>query len=244
MRLPARWIRAVALISLTAATLAVSATPGAAAAATIRILSVSAENVQPGDTVRVKFRVTNTGQRAETAIVVVGGGLSCNAGCRAEPNLGPDRSQDFEATLVAPKAYPGEISGLNISVAVRLGEQNSYDHKMVYVHGSGTSMPGAGKPTPSPGKPSPSADRPSPSAVTPPSSGTSVSPVAAADEAIQRETSAAAAAPDLKAVSDEGGTTLLFAILGGLLVAACLGALVVIRRRNTSGEPVPPATTG
>ncbi|MEV4347671.1 carboxypeptidase-like regulatory domain-containing protein [Actinoplanes sp. NPDC049596] len=94
----------------------------------------------------MKFRVTNTGSRAETAIVVVGGGLQCTTGCRAEPNLAPGKSKDFEARLVAPAAAPGEISGLNISVAVRLGGQNSYDFKMVYVHGSGASSPTTSKP--------------------------------------------------------------------------------------------------
>ncbi|WP_203899655.1 hypothetical protein [Virgisporangium aliadipatigenens] len=206
-------------------------------------MSVSAENVQSGETVRLKYRVTNNGQRAETAIIVIGGGLSCNTGCRAEPNLGAGRSQDFEATLVAPKANPGEVTGLNISVGVRLAEENTYDHKMVYVHGPGTSIPGAGKPTPTPGKPTPSPVRPSPSTVTPPSSGTSESAGVAANEAIQRESGTPVAAPDLKAVSDEGGQTLLFAVLGGLLVAACVGALVLVRRRKASHEPVPPAAT-
>ncbi|WP_097320557.1 carboxypeptidase-like regulatory domain-containing protein [Paractinoplanes atraurantiacus] len=136
-----RWARAAASIALAGATLAAAATPAAAAPAPINILSVSAENVKPGDKVRVKFRVTNTGSRAETAIVVVGGGLPCATGCRAEPSIKAGKSQDFQATVVAPKAGPGEIIGLNISVAVRLGGQNSYDYKMVYIHGSGASQP-------------------------------------------------------------------------------------------------------
>jgi hypothetical protein len=125
----------------------VSATPVAAAPAPIRILSVSAENVKPGDKVRVQFRVTNTGGGAETAIVVVGGGLACTTGCRAEPNLAAGQSRDFEATVVAPEAGEGETIGLNISVAVRLGGQNSFDFKMVYVHGPGTSTPGTEEPS-------------------------------------------------------------------------------------------------
>ncbi|MEU4624696.1 carboxypeptidase-like regulatory domain-containing protein [Actinoplanes sp. NPDC023801] len=145
-RLRARWTRAAALITLAGAMLTVTATPVAGAPAPVRILSVSAENVKPGDTVRVRFRVTNTGKTAESAVVVVGGGLKCNTGCRAEPNLGPGRSRDFEATLVAPRASAGEVSGLNISVAVRLGGQNTFDHRTVYVHGPGTSTPGADKP--------------------------------------------------------------------------------------------------
>ncbi|MEV4278868.1 carboxypeptidase-like regulatory domain-containing protein [Actinoplanes xinjiangensis] len=147
MRLRARWAAAVAVIGLTGATLAVSPAPVAAAPAPIGILSVSAENVRPGDKVRVRFRVTNTGRAAETAIVVVGGGLRCTTGCRAEPSLGPGRSRDFEATVVAPEAGQGETTGLNISVAVRLGGQNSFDYKMVYVHGPGTEVPGAEQPS-------------------------------------------------------------------------------------------------
>jgi hypothetical protein len=141
-----RWARAVVLIALTSGMAAVSATPSMAAPAPIRILSVSAENVEPGDTVRVKFRVTNTGSATEAAIVVVGGGLKCATGCRAEPSLKAGQSKNLEATVVAPAASPGEISGLNISVAVRLGGQNSYDFTMVYVHGSGASSPGTSAP--------------------------------------------------------------------------------------------------
>jgi Carboxypeptidase regulatory-like domain len=157
-RLSARWARAAALIALTGGTLAVSAAPVAGAPAPISILSVSAENVKPGDEVGVQFRVTNNGSGAETAIVVVGGGLQCTTGCRAEPNLKPGQSQDFRATVVAPQVYAGEISGLNISVAVRLGGQNSFDYKMVYVHGPGTSQPGAGAPQPGADKPSSEVD--------------------------------------------------------------------------------------
>jgi hypothetical protein len=147
-RLRARWAWAAALIALTGGTLAVSAAPAAGAPAPISILSVSAENVKPGDKVRVQFRVTNTGSRAETAIVVVSGGLECTTGCRAEPNLKAGASQDFQATVVAPQVNAGETLGLNISVAVRLGGQNSYDFKMVYIHGAGTSQSGAGAPQP------------------------------------------------------------------------------------------------
>ena len=145
-RLPGRWAGAAALIALAGGTLAVSATPATAAPQTVNILSVSAENLKPGETVRVRFRVTNNGSGAETAIVVVGGGLRCTTGCRAEPKLGPGRSQTLDATLVAPEARPGEITGLNISVGVRLGGQNSYDYKMVYVHGPGGSSPDEDKP--------------------------------------------------------------------------------------------------
>ncbi|MFC4068836.1 carboxypeptidase-like regulatory domain-containing protein [Actinoplanes subglobosus] len=137
-----RWARAAAMIVLTTGTLAVFAPPVAAAPAPVRILSVSAENVAPGETVRVKFRVTNTGSATETAIVVVGGGLRCTSGCRAEPSLGAGKSKDLAATVVAPSVAPGESSGLNISVGVRLGGQNSYDFKMVNV--SGAEKPAAG----------------------------------------------------------------------------------------------------
>lgn len=148
-----RWARAAALIALTGGTFAVSAPPATAAPQTVRILSVSAENVKPGETVRVRFRVTNNGSGAETAIVVVGGGLRCTTGCRAEPNLGPGRSRTFDAKVIAPQASPGEITGLNISIGVRLGGQNSYDFKMVYVHGPGASSPGEDKPSPGKDKP-------------------------------------------------------------------------------------------
>jgi len=134
------------LIALAGGLLVVSAAPATAAPETVRILSVSAENVKPNETVRVQFRVTNNGSRAETAIVVVGGGLQCTAGCRVEPKLGPGRSQSFDTTLVAPAARPGEVTGLNISVGVRLAGQNTYAHKMVYVHGPGASSPGGDKP--------------------------------------------------------------------------------------------------
>ena len=80
--------------------LAVAAAPATAAPQTVRILSVSAENVKPGQKVRVQFRVTNNGSGAEKAVVVVGGGLRCTSGCRAEPNLGAGRSQTFDATVV------------------------------------------------------------------------------------------------------------------------------------------------
>ncbi|MFI7426745.1 carboxypeptidase-like regulatory domain-containing protein [Micromonospora sp. NPDC049836] len=131
---------------MTGGTLVGPAAPATAASETVRILSVSAENVKPNETVRVRFRVTNNGSRAETAIVVVGGGLRCASGCRAEPNLGPGQSQTLDTTLVAPEARPGEVTGLNISIGVRLAGQNSYDHTMVYVHGPGTSASGGDKP--------------------------------------------------------------------------------------------------
>jgi Carboxypeptidase regulatory-like domain len=146
-RLRDRWARAAALIAMTGGALALSAAPVAGAPAPISILSVSAENVKPGDKVRVQFRVTNNGSAAETAIVVVGGGLQCTTGCRAEPNFKPGQSQDFQATVVAPQVNAGEILGLNISVAVRLGGQNSFDYKMVYIHGPGTSQSGADEPS-------------------------------------------------------------------------------------------------
>ena len=145
-RLWGRWARAAALIALTGGTVAVSAAPATAAPQTVRILSVSAENVKPGEKVRVRFRVTNNGSGSEKAVVVVGGGLRCTSGCRAEPTLGAGRSQTFDATVVAPDAHPGEITGLNISIGVRLGGQNSFDFKMVYVHGPGASSPGEDKP--------------------------------------------------------------------------------------------------
>lgn len=144
-----RWTRAAAIVTLTAGTLALPAAPSPAAPAapeTVSILSVSAENVKPRETVRVRFRVTNNGRRAETAIVVVGGGLRCATGCRAEPNLGPGQSRTFDATLVAPDARPGETTGLNISIGVRLAGQNSYAYKMVYVHGAGASPTGGASP--------------------------------------------------------------------------------------------------
>ncbi|MEU7711563.1 carboxypeptidase regulatory-like domain-containing protein [Micromonospora chalcea] len=141
-----RWARAAVLATLAGGTFAVAAAPATAAPETVSILSVSAENVKPGETVRVRFRVTNTGRRAETAIVVVGGGLRCATGCRAEPNLGPGQSRTFDATLVAPDARPGETTGLNISIGVRLAGQSSYAYKMVYVHGPGASPTGGAEP--------------------------------------------------------------------------------------------------
>ena len=93
-RLRSRWVRATAWAALTGAMLTVTAAPVTAAPAPVRILSVSAENVEPGDRVRVRFRVTNTGKAAETAIVVVGGGLRCTTGCRAEPTLAAGAGRD------------------------------------------------------------------------------------------------------------------------------------------------------
>jgi hypothetical protein len=146
IRFRTRWTRAGLWAALTGAMLVVGAAPVTAAPAPVRILSVSAENVKPGDKVRVRYRVTNTGKAAETAIVVVGGGLRCTTGCRAEPKLAAGKSRDFEATVVAPDAGPGETTGLNISVGVRLGGQNSYDFTMVYIHGEGSSPGGTDKP--------------------------------------------------------------------------------------------------
>jgi hypothetical protein len=145
-RLRTGWARTVACAALIAGTLTVSAAPVTAAPAPVRILSVSAENVKPGDTVRVRFSVTNTGKATETAIVVVGGGLRCTTGCRAEPSLPAGGSRELGAALVAPQVNAGEVSGLNISVGVRLGGQNSYDFKMVSVQGQGTSPGGTKKP--------------------------------------------------------------------------------------------------
>ena len=153
-RLRARWARAAAFLALIGTAPVVAAAPVAGAPVPIRILSVSAENVSPGDKVRVRFRVTNVGGGTGTAVVVVGGGLRCATGCRAEPSLAAGRSRDFETTLVAPKTAPGEVSGRNISVAVRLGGRNSFDHTTVYVHGSGTTPPGGSKPSPGADKPS------------------------------------------------------------------------------------------
>jgi hypothetical protein len=145
-RLRVRWARAAASISLTGGTLALAAAPATAAPETVGIVSVSAENVKPGETVRVRYRVTNNGSGSETAIVVVGGGLRCTSGCRVEPSLAAGGSKTFDATLVAPGASPGETTGLNISIGVRLGGQNSYAYRMVYVHGPGGSSPGASSP--------------------------------------------------------------------------------------------------
>lgn len=153
-RSPVRWARAAVLIALTGGTFAVSAAPVAGAPAPVSILSVSAENVKPGDKVQVQFRVTNNGSGADTAIVVVGGGLKCTTGCRAEPNLKPGQSQEFQATVVAPEVNAGETLGVNISVAVRLGGQNSADYKMVYIHGAGATQPEVDKPSPEVDKPS------------------------------------------------------------------------------------------
>ncbi|KKK01546.1 carboxypeptidase regulatory-like domain-containing protein, partial [Micromonospora sp. HK10] len=141
-----RWTGVAALLALAVGTLVVPAAPATAAPETVRILSVSAEHVKPNETVRVRYRVTNNGNRADTAIVVVGGGLRCSSGCRVEPKLGAGQSLTFDTTLVAPEARPGEVTGLNISIGVRLAGQNSYAHTMVYVHGPGTSTSGGDKP--------------------------------------------------------------------------------------------------
>lgn len=41
----------------------------------------------------------------------------------------------------------GETLGVNISVAVRLGGQNSFDYRMVSIHGAGATQPDADKPS-------------------------------------------------------------------------------------------------
>ncbi|XVU28297.1 carboxypeptidase-like regulatory domain-containing protein [Actinoplanes sp. CA-054009] len=137
----ARWTRAAALVALIGGTLAVSAAPALGAPAPVSILSVSATDVKPGDKVKVKFRVTNTGRGAAKAIVVVGGGLPCASGCRAEPRLRPGKSKDFQATVVAPAVSAGETLGVNISVGVRLDGKNSFAYQMVTIHGSAAPKP-------------------------------------------------------------------------------------------------------
>lgn len=132
-----RWVRGAALTALAGAAFVVPATPATAAAPAIRILSVSSENVESGGSVRVRFRATNNEDRAATVFVAVSGGLQCTQGCSASPNLGPGKSQTFEATLVAPQVHPSETSGRNLAVSVRVGRQTAFDHKMIFVHGSG-----------------------------------------------------------------------------------------------------------
>ena len=246
MRLLARWTRTAALIALTGGTLAMCAAPVAGAPAPISILSVSAEHVKPGDKVRVQYRVTNTGSRAQTAIVVVGGGLECTIGCRVEPTLKPGQSQDFQATVVAPQVDANTTLGVNISVGVRLDGEASFDFKFVYIYGPGAPLPGPGAPQPGGGTSRPGVSKPpSPAKTASSPANTPPSPTAtaAADKASEPETSAAAAAPPaLKAVSDEGSGSLPFT-LGGLLAVAGLGALALMvnRRRNTPDEPAPHA---
>ncbi|WP_199516180.1 carboxypeptidase-like regulatory domain-containing protein [Nucisporomicrobium flavum] len=135
-RVRARWARAAALTALAATALAVSAAPVAAAPPAIRIESVSSDRVQSGESVRVRFRATNNARRIERVFVAVSGGLRCTAGCSAVQSMGPGRSQSFDATLVAPQVNPGEETGLNLAVSVRVGTQTAFDHKMILVSGA------------------------------------------------------------------------------------------------------------
>ena len=135
-RLRTRWVRAAASTALAGATLVVSAAPAAAAPPTIRIESVSSENVKSGESVRVRFRATNNQRGTERVFVAVSGGLRCTAGCSAVQDIGPGRSATFEATVVAPKVHANEVSGRNLAVSVRVGRQTGFDHRMIMVHGS------------------------------------------------------------------------------------------------------------
>ncbi|WP_433728820.1 carboxypeptidase-like regulatory domain-containing protein [Actinoplanes sp. CA-051413] len=134
----ARLIRAAAPVALAGAMLAGYAAPAAAAPPAIRILRVSSESVPSGGTVQVRFEATNNNQRTEKVFVAVSGGLRCTAGCAAAPDLGPGKSRTFEATVVAPKVGPGEESGRNLAVSVRIGTQTAFDHKMIIVRGGNT----------------------------------------------------------------------------------------------------------
>jgi hypothetical protein len=136
-RIRARWVRAVALIALAGATLAVSAAPVTAAPPAIRIESVSSDNVKSGESVRVRFRATNNSRRGtERAFVAVSGGLRCTAGCSATKDLGPGQSASFSATVVAPKVNKNEQSGLNLAVTVRIGLQTGFANKLILVRGA------------------------------------------------------------------------------------------------------------
>ena len=146
-RLRVRWARAAALVALTGGTLAVSAAPATAApAARPHPERVGGEREARRDGARAIPR------HEQRAAGPKRPSWWSAAACDAPPDAGRSRTSDpagaktFDTTLVAPKARPGEITGLNISVAVRLGGQNSFDYKMVYVHGPGTSTPGADKP--------------------------------------------------------------------------------------------------
>ncbi|MEU8613980.1 carboxypeptidase-like regulatory domain-containing protein, partial [Actinoplanes sp. NPDC048791] len=134
----ARLIRAAAPVALAGAMLAGYAAPAAAAPPAIRILRVSSESVPSGGTVQVRFQATNNNQRTEKVFVAVSGGLRCTAGCAAAPDLGPGKSRTFEATVVAPEVGPGEESGRNLAVSVRIGTQTAFDHKMIIVRGGNT----------------------------------------------------------------------------------------------------------
>jgi hypothetical protein len=138
------------VVALIGGTFAVAAVPATAAPQVVRLLSVSKENMRPGDSVRVKFRVTNPGRSPESAYVLVSGGLRCTTGCEARPTLGAGRSQTFQATLVAPSVHVG-MTGLNIAVGVHLNGQNHMDYKMVYVYSKGTPLPGGGEDKPASG---------------------------------------------------------------------------------------------
>jgi hypothetical protein len=96
---------------------------------------VSSENVKSGESVRVRFRATNNQRRNATVFVAVSGGLRCTAGCSASRNIGPGRSETFQATVVAPKVHASEVSGRNLAVSVRVGTQTGFDHRMILVHG-------------------------------------------------------------------------------------------------------------
>jgi hypothetical protein len=135
-RSSARRIRAVVTVALAGAALVVAATPVAAVPPAIRIQSVSSDSVQSGESVRVRFRATNNNQRTEEVFVAVSGGLRCTAGCSTAENIRPGRSRTFEATVVAPKVRPGEESGRNLAVSVRIGTQTAFDHKMILVRGA------------------------------------------------------------------------------------------------------------
>ena len=130
-------VRVAVVTALVGATPVVSAAPATAAAPAIRILSVSSENVEPGESVRVRFRATNKERGTATVFVAVSGGLRCTGGCSASKEIGAGRSETFEATVVAPQVSPGEVSGRNLAVSVRVGRQTAFDHKMILVHGSG-----------------------------------------------------------------------------------------------------------
>lgn len=136
MRIPARWVRSAALTALAGAMLAVSAAPAAAAPPSIQIESVSSDNVKSGASVRVRFRATNNQSGTERAFVAVSGGLRCTAGCSASQDLRPGQSKIFDATVVAPKVRPGEETGLNLAVTVRIGTQTGFAHKMILVRGA------------------------------------------------------------------------------------------------------------
>ncbi|MEU4427181.1 carboxypeptidase-like regulatory domain-containing protein [Actinoplanes sp. NPDC024001] len=139
--LRARWIRVAAVTALAGAALAVPAAPAAAAAPAIQIVSVSSESVKPGESVRVRFRATNNERGRATVFVAVSGGLRCTAGCSTSKVLGAGQSATFDATVVAPEVSPGETSGRNLAVSVRVGTQTAFDHRMILVGGAGATAP-------------------------------------------------------------------------------------------------------